>query len=205
MKEKQNTEPQTGTNRRQRRTLAKNKKFQAEIARIVRLEFKDTVDPEVLYKKGILESIRRNTGEIHVVVTREGHEEPYFTGIPLNSIYDGLLQSARVWAEGWNAALDQRIAEETMTPEELAAHKEEKQVEATTAQEAQKAQTIERLRDLRSKITDPEESQRWVAELDADIARLENPTPAPEIATEEKPAENGTTSDERPEDAGPVS
>lgn len=203
MKEKHTTVPQTGTNRRQRRTLARDKKFQAEVARIVRLEFKDTVDSDVLYKKGIIESIRRNTGEIHVIVTRDGHEEPYFTGIPLNSIYDGLKESARVWAEGWNAALEQRIAEEAMTPEELAAHKDEKQAEATAAQEAQKAQAIERLLDLRAKIIDPEEIRRWVAELDADIARLKNPTP--ETATEEKPAEDGTASDERPEDAGPVS
>lgn len=178
-------------NRQQRRTLARDKKFQADVARVVLLEFKDAVDPDVLYRDGILESIRRNTGEIHIVVTREGHDDPYFTAIPLNSIYDGLRESSRVWAEGWNAALDQRIAEVEMTPKEIAARKEEKLAEAKAAQEEQRAAALERLRDLRKQVTDPECLQRWIDDIDADIAKLENPS--------------SNASDERTKDDRPVS
>lgn len=160
--------------RKQRRSLIRNAKFKEEASRILRIDFTGDVDPDILYE-GIMESFKRNTGEIHITLTKDGHSDTLFTGMPLDSAYGLVRDYAKEWVKGFTEEVEREIAHKTLSPEELAAEKEAKIAALKKAKEEESAKTLEYLHSLRAKITDHDQRQRWIGELDAMISELENP------------------------------
>ena len=159
--------------RKQRRSLTRNAKFKEEASRILRIDFTEAIDPDTLYE-GIIESFKRNTGEIHITLTKDGYSDTLFTGMPLDSAYGLMRDYAKEWVKGFTEEVEREIAHKTLSPEELAAEKEAKIAALKKAKEEESAKTLEYLHSLRAKITDHDQRQRWIGELDAMISELEN-------------------------------
>ena len=95
--------------------------------------------------------------------------------MPLDSAYGLMRDYAKEWVKGFTEEVEREIAHKTLSPEELAAEKEAKIAALKKAKEEESAKTLEYLHSLRAKITDHDQRQRWIGELDAMISELENP------------------------------
>ena len=160
--------------RRERRSLKRNEQFKEDAARILRIDFTETIDPDTLYE-GIMESFSRHTGEIHITLTKEASSNTHFASMPLDSAYGLMRDYAKEWAKGFMEAMDEQVAKETLSPEERTAARGEEIAALRKARDDENRQTLEYFRSLRAKVLDPQQRERWVKELDAMIYELENP------------------------------